>query len=327
MNILRVGDPHVKIGNIGESKSLIDFVAKTAIESKADRIEILGDLFHTHAILRLEVIDFWVWALEKLTKICEVVVLVGNHDLSGDYNSNNSSLSVFGLMGWKNLIIVEKPTALGVFGYVPYIHNSTSFIDSVGALAESGVRVLVCHQTIQGSKYESGMYAPDGIPTGEWAKRFIHVISGHIHSEQSFGNIIYPGTARWDTTADANRRKGIWIYEHEDGTGRIQSSTFMSTEQVCSPIRCVSFSEGDAVSNTWPENARVAVELIGSSAWVASMKEKLKGKCSISTKITDRQKATIRTPGNNLEHFLKNMFVSTMDRDNLLKVAKEMGIV
>lgn len=327
MKIIRVGDPHVKVGNITESKSLVDFIAKTAIECKVDRIEILGDLFHTHAIVRLEVIDFWIWALEKLAKICEVVVLVGNHDLSGDFNSHNSSLSVFALMGWKNLIIVEKPTAIGIYGYIPYTHSSAAFIDNAMVLADKGCKVLVCHQTIEGSKYESGMYAPDGIPAGQWSERFSHVISGHIHSEQSFANIVYPGTARWDSAVDANRRKGIWIYESKDGTGRIQSSLFVSTEEVCSPIQSVTFREGDVVAASWPGNARVAVELIGTSVWCAQQKETLKGKCSISTKITDKQKVINRTAGNSLEHFLKNVFTSTMDRDNLLKVAREIGIV
>lgn len=327
MIILRVGDPHVKVGNLTESKSLVDFIAKTAIECKADRIEILGDLFHTHAILRLEVMDFWVWALEKLAKICEVVVLVGNHDQSGDYNSDNSALSVFALMGWKNLVIIEKPTALGEIGYVPYTHDPAKFIDSALSLSKSGCKVLVCHQTIQGSKYESGMYAPDGIPTGPWSEAFTHVISGHIHSEQTFANVIYPGTARWDTTADANSRKGIWIYDHGNVRGRIEQASFISTEEVCSPIRRISFAEGDTVAADWPSNARVAVELVGTSAWCALHKEALKGKCSISTKITDRQRAIVRKTGNNLEQFLKNMFVSTMDRDSLLKVAREMGIV
>lgn len=326
MKILRVGDPHVKVGNIAESKSLIDFIVKTALELKVDRIEVLGDLFHTHAIVRLEVVDFWVWALKKLSEICEVVVLVGNHDQSGDYNSDNSSLSVFGLMGWKNLFIVEKPILLGIFGYIPYTHNNNKFISDANSLADNGIKVLVCHQTLQGSKYESGMYAPDGIPIEGWAERFTHIISGHIHSEQSFANVIYPGTARWDTAADANLRKGIWLYEHSLD-GKIVVSTFISTENVCSPIRSVAFREGDLVEAVWPKNARVAVELVGTSTWCAQQKDKLKGKCSISTKITDRQKSAIRTPGNNLEHFLKNVFVSTTDKDSLIKLAKEMGIV
>jgi hypothetical protein len=171
------------------------------------------------------------------------------------------------------------------------------------------------------------MYAPDGIPTGEWSEKFTHVISGHIHSEQLFGNIIYPGTARWDTASDANKRKGICLYDHEEN-GKIRTSQFISTEGVCSPIKSVAFYEADVQPKVdWSDNTRMAVELVGSSVWCAQQKEILKGKCSISTKITDKKRVVTRSTGNSLEHFLKTLFVSTTDKESLLKMAKEYGIV
>lgn len=326
MKILRLGDPHAKVGCLEEMKKLILFVAEQAKLHKVDRIEILGDLFHTHNVVRLEVIEFWTWALDLLSQICETIVIVGNHDLSGDLRSNFSALANFNLMQKKNLIVIEKPTILGVFGYVSYVHDNKKFIDYSMDLANKGAKVLICHQTIEGSQYESGIYAPDGVPTGEWSNRFTHVISGHIHSEQQFSNIIYPGTARWDSVVDANRRKGIWIFEHGEN-GEILNSTFVSTEKVCSPIKSIEWREGENLEHAWPENTRMAVELIGSSVWVTQMKEKLKGKCSIKTKITDGKKSAARKAGNNFEHFMKELFTSSMDKKNLLKYAKEIGIV
>lgn len=327
MKIIRVGDPHAKVSNLEEMKALILFVIETAIKHNISRIELLGDLFHTHAVLRLEVVQFWTWAFEALDEVCETVVLVGNHDLSGDYHSNNSALSVFSLMGWKGLTIVEEPKLIGAIGYVPYIHNVDEFIRVATGLYNIGARVLVCHQTFTGSKFESGIYAPDGIDAS-LLPAFTHIISGHIHSEQIFGNVIYPGTARWDSVTDANRRKGIWLYEHNSADGRIESSTFISTEKVCSPIQSFEWREdGTDGIPTWPENARVAVELIGTSAWVSKRKAELKGKCSIKTKITDKQVAVTRTAGNSLEHFMMNLFVSSMDRAHLIKTMRDYGIL
>ncbi len=329
MNIIRVGDPHAKVGNLDEMKGLVLFIAETAKAHMADRIEILGDLLHTHAVIRLEVLLFRNWALEYLGNVCEVVVLVGNHDISGDHNSSGSSLTVFGLI--KNtrypLTIVENPKLIGEFGYVPYNHSIDSFIAAANSLADQGAKILVCHQTIQGSKYESGIYAPDGIPTGSWSERFERIFSGHIHSEQEFGNITYPGTARWDSVVDANRRKGIWVYDHEKGTGKIQSSLFVSTENVCNPIKCFEWKEGDPAPDEWPENAKVAIELIGSSTWVSQQKVKLKGKCSIKTKITDKNTTVTRTAGNSLEHFLNNLFSTKINKKALVDYGKEIGIV
>jgi DNA repair exonuclease SbcCD nuclease subunit len=326
MKILRVGDPHAKVGSLAELRTLILFVVQQAQLHNVQRIEILGDLFHTHNVIRLEVIEFWTWALDLLSKLYETVVLVGNHDQSGDYHSNFSALSLFALVKWKNLYIIEKPTLIGVYAYIPYTHSPNDFIIDANRLASEGGKVLVCHQTIEGSKYESGIYAPDGIPSEGWHDRFIHVISGHIHSEQAFANIIYPGTARWDTVSDANQPKGIWVFSH-DYDGKILSSERLSTETVCSPIKTVEWREGETAPEPWTSTVRMNLSLIGSSAWIAEQKDKYKGKCSISTKITDAKKTVIRKTGKSFEDYLKNHYTSTVDRERLLDYARELKIV
>jgi hypothetical protein len=224
------------------------------------------------------------------------------------------------------LSIVEVPTKWGVIGYLPYYHRKEEFIKAANVLADQGAKVLVCHQTLQGSRYESGFYATDGIPTTGWADRFVHVISGHIHAEQEFENIIYPGTARWDTASDANQRKGIWLYEHDDATGEITNSEFISTEHVCSPLRSITWKEGEAAPSVWADNDRVTLELIGSSEWVTQQKLAFKGKASFKTKITDSHKLESRKPGRNFEDFINNVFVSS-NKESLLKCAKEIGLV
>jgi len=327
MLILRLGDPHVKVFNIEESEKLLSFVLEKALEYKVDCIEILGDLTHTHAIVRLEVQEFWTKWLKTLGNSFHTRVLVGNHDLSGNYSSKFSSLSTFAFLERTMLNIIEKPTQAGIFGYLPYIHDHKTFIDSAIALADKGAKVLVCHQTLQGSRYESGFYAADGVPTGDWAARFTHIISGHIHSEQTFENVIYPGTARWDSVVDANMRKGIWIYEHDDASGQILNSEFISTENVCSPLRSITWREGEEGPKPWGDNDRVTLELIGSSEWINKQKQSFKGKASFKTKITDSAKLTNRKPGKNFMDFLNGVFSTTMDRHELEKKAKELGLV
>lgn len=325
MRILRIGDPHVKVSNIDESERLVEFVADLAMKQNVQRIEILGDLFHTHAILRLEVLEFWTWALELLSDVCEVVVLVGNHDQTGDYNSHSSALDIFQKLRRKNLHIIDAPRAMGCFGYMPYTHDSARFIELANALNQSGAKTLVCHQTFSGSKYENGFYAPDGIDPESVS--FELIISGHIHAFQKFGKIIYPGTPRWDSISDANQPKGVWVYSHDDISGAILSEEFFTSEHVCRPILSFTYREGDTTIPIWNEGARVALELVGSSGWVSLEKQRFKGKCSIKTKITDQKRLESRKSGNNLEFFLKNLYHSTVDKENLLKVAKEYGIV
>jgi hypothetical protein len=330
VKILRVGDPHAKVNNLAEMKRLMDFVLETAEKNQVNRVEILGDLFHTHAVLRLEVQEFWTRQLMQFARKVETVVLAGNHDMSGDHKATFTALTLFAAMAWDlpTLKIVNKPKRFGVYGYVPYMHSHSDFINVTTALADEGAKVLVCHQTLQGSRYESGFYAEDGVPTGEWSARFTHIISGHIHTEQSFENIIYPGTARWDGVVDANLRKGIWIFEHDD-SGKILSSDFISTQDVCSPLKSITWTEGDPAPAEWGPNERVTLELIGSSEWIRQQKIAYKGKAGIQSKITDAEKMEQRKrkTGTNLEDFLRNIYPATMDREALLKCAKEFGLV
>jgi DNA repair exonuclease SbcCD nuclease subunit len=324
MHVLRVGDPHVKVSNLEESERLMQFVLDQARKHKVDRIELLGDLFHTHAIIRVEVIQFWQKWLILLSAEFEVVVLVGNHDQPGDGSSAYSALSVFKRLNIKGLIVIEEDTAMGNIGYMPYIHSNNEFVARANELAEQGCTVLVSHTTYQGSKYDNGMYAPDGVDPDAISGNFIHLISGHVHTEQEYGRVWYPGTARWDTASDANKRKGVWICVH-DNTGRLTSREFVSTgEGVCVPIISVEWREGEACPEL-PEGAKTQVELIGSSAWVAKEKVNLKGKASIKTKITDTKKES-RKAGSNLLDFVNNHFESKI-KDKVVNKMKELGLV
>lgn len=325
MKILRVGDPHIRPNNIQEATQLMEFICNIVKSAKVDRLEILGDLFHTHAVVRLEVLEFWDKWLQRFSDIVETVVLVGNHDMGGDYHSDSHALTVFKRIKNERLRIIDKPTAIGIFGYVPYIHDNEQFLGAVRGLASQGSKVLVCHATFSGSQFDNGFYAPEGINPDDVP--FEKIISGHIHKEQILagGKVDYPGTAKWDTASDANERKGVWLYEHAvDGT--VINRDMISTEKVVTPIVSFKWIEGQEAPII-PEGAKASVELIGSSDWITKQKVKLKGKVSISSKFTDKKEKSERKSSKSLESFLANLYVPTMDRDSLIAFAKEIGIV
>lgn len=319
-----MGDPHVKISNLDEMENLMYFINDLILKESPDRFVILGDLFHTHAILRMEILDFWDNWLDTLSEAIEVFVLIGNHDLPGSENSDLSSLKIFNRIKKRNLKIIDTPRVEGIYGYCPYIHDNDKFIAAANHLVSYGAKVLICHQTFNGSTYENGFFAPDGIDQN--ALDYKLVISGHIHKRQRFGKIIYPGTSSWQSNSDANEEKGLWLVE-DDANGQIISEKFIDTSSVCTPILGFQYKEGDASIPVFPPNAKVTMELIGSSVWVASQKEKFKGKCSIKTKITDKRSAQVRKSGDNFGEFMSSLFVTTMDRNSLLQYAKEIGIV
>ena len=332
MITLRIGDPHAKVSNLQEMEKLMHFVNEQIIPNKVDRVEILGDLFHTHAVLRLEVLEFWDAWIDVLTahEQTQIIILVGNHDQSGDYADGAHALSVFKRIRKKNLHIVDSPRNLGIIGYMPYVHSNDQFLEYARSLHSNGAKVLVSHTTYQGSKFESGIYAPDGVDPEQLP--FDLLISGHIHSRQRFvtsrgQSVIYPGTSRWDSGSDANEPKGLWLVTHNDVSGSIESERFIDTSEVVTPIVSVEWKEGQA-EPALPARAKAHVELVGSSVFVAEAKAKLKGRCTISTKITDRSKPSNRVAQANLGAFLETCTVGpNVDREALKKFMKELGLV
>jgi DNA repair exonuclease SbcCD nuclease subunit len=323
VKVLRVGDPHVRPSNIDESDKLFSFIAELALKEQVDRIELLGDLFHTHAVLRLEVMEFWDSWLPHLADICKTIVLVGNHDQSGDYTGETHALSVFHRINHKNLKIVDCVRLEGAIGYVSYIHDKQRFIELANGLVDSGAKTLVCHATFNGSTFENGFYAPDGIDPDSIKANTI--ISGHIHKEQEFGKVIYPGTARWDSGSDANQSKGIWIFEHaEDGS--VTSRDFYSTADVCAPIYSFVWREGEE-QPVIPEGSRASVEAIGSSVFTTKAKVALKGKASFRAKITDKAVRENRKASASVLDFLENIYKSSVDKEKLKTYLKEKQFV
>lgn len=331
MIILRVGDPHIRPSNIEESNKLMSFVQKIIVESMSvepiNRLEILGDLMHTHAVVRVEVLDFWHKWLQTFSSLVETVVLVGNHDQTGDkHNSSHSLNTLKTLMRTeKNLKIVDSPYLSGVFGYMPYVHENDQFIAKANSLVEEGAKIIVCHATFDGSQYDNGFYAPNGIDPA--LIKADHIISGHVHKEQIIANgkVDYPGTPKWDTSSDANENKGVWRYKH-DINGKVLERLLIPTDKVVTPIVSFTWTEGQEAPSI-PEGAKANVELIGSSDWIKKQKALLKGKVSISTKFTDKKRTLNRKAGNSFENYLNSLYSSKIDKDSLIKYAKEIGIV
>lgn len=317
---LYVGDPHTQVSNLAESEKLLTFVSEMAVCHDVGAIVLMGDLFHTHAVIRLEVQEFWQRWLKKLGEIAHVMVLTGNHDMTGDFSSRISSLGVF--RGMDNITIVEAPIAWQGFTWMPYYHDKEKFVADANMLYSETHSGLICHQSFSGSKFENGYFDPGGInPDLLLAKE---IISGHIHMGQEFGKVWHPGTAMWLTASDANQTKGIWIVSHENGN---KTRQFLDTSQVVTPIVSFQWKEGEE-KPVIPEGARATIELVGSSEWVAQNKTEFKGKAIQST-ITDQAKIRIRRAGKSLQDFIEIEFdiVAGMKKQKLLHWLKELGIV
>jgi len=275
---LLVGDPHAQVSDLEEMNILMDFIESSASKEGVDSVIFLGDLFHNHNILRLEVIDFWQSRLERLAQIKPVIALVGNHDTRGNIEQEWTLNSLTTLKKIHNVTVVSTPQVIDGWAFIPYTQNKDLFISTAIELSKQS-KVLVCHQTFDGSVYDNGMYAPDGIDPAPLAV-FDSVISGHIHKTQKFSNITYVGTPRWMGISDANQDKGVWL---TDG----KTFDIIKTDSVLPKVVQIELTEDQENEPALEQKNKNYLILKGNSSWISKTAKKFKGIAKIVPKPTD----------------------------------------
>lgn len=272
MKVLLVGDPHVTVDELADAQSLMDYVFELAVAGtpltaiKPDKIVILGDLHHNHAVVRVEVTDFWLQNLERLGSVCPVTVLLGNHDRPNDATSRAHALQPYKRLN--GVTVIDSFVQEGDIGYAPYYASPETLYEVV---LNKNLKWLFCHQTFDGSVYENGFYAPDGAdPVLVGVPR---VVSGHIHTSQNVnwpgGYVYYPGSPRWRTQSDANVSKSVILLDTSEDT-----VCNFSTAGICSAISKTTITaveDFDRVEFQKHRNTRHYLEIVGNKARVEEL--------------------------------------------------------
>lgn len=315
--IALLGDPHAKISDKHEVEAVIRYIISLKRQHIIDDLVILGDLFDTHAIVRLEVWFFWkeMFALlAEAFKGSSVDVIMGNHDVPGSKElSSISSIGTFKDI-FPSINFVEfAPLKRNNILFVPFKFEEDIFVEFCNK--NKDCHTVICHQTFNGAKYDNGMYAPDGFDPSKIPQK--NIISGHIHTYSEFGKVFYPGVARWTSATDAGKQKGIWVVEFQ-GDG--YSKQFYSTENIVTPMLYTEIREGDDLP-CLSEKAKHLVHLIGSSQWVTKTKKKLPGH-KTKTTYTDSFKKRLETRKNTtFEEFIKESSAQ-VEKSDILSLVK-----
>lgn len=207
MRIQIVGDLHAQVNNIQDTKAIFSETAK--IQQGADQVLFLGDLFHTHQVVRQEVLSVVQENMAQIQAKLPVYVLVGNHDGISPSNQfvNQVDQALYGI---KNLTVIN-PSSL--FEIEDGVHALSFHKDQSQFLSKlkSG-KILFCHQTFDGAKFENGFYAPDGFDFS--GINYEKIISGHIHTQQTIQDKIwYPGTPRQLISSEQNHDKRLFVFD------------------------------------------------------------------------------------------------------------------
>jgi DNA repair exonuclease SbcCD nuclease subunit len=208
---LFIGDLHVQLNNLEDTKDLFKFIAAWA--DLVDRVVFLGDIFHTHSVLRQEVIaavkeGFY----EIYEKNKNIQVVVGNHDLVGPKSTNMNACSL--TLNHDIVQVIDEPQSDSLFLMVPYVPDHEEFVKICNDTTHPDKpKVLVCHGTFEGAVYENGFPCPDGVDRSRIP--FDEIISGHIHMRAEFNGITYVGTPRAISASEANQPKFLMIYNSQ----------------------------------------------------------------------------------------------------------------
>lgn len=264
VSLLLVGDPHVTVDEIPDCNRLIDCILDALTKKPVKGIVFLGDLHHNHALVRIEVMEFWRKAFRRIKAAFPDVTihtLVGNHDRSHDYSVKANALQAY------DVKVIEDPTQIlpGVVAS-PWYPDPESFLD---AMEGCRGKTLICHQTFDGSRYENGFYASDGVKPA--LVEFETVFSGHIHTPQQFDKVWYIGAPRWRIASDANIPRFLWALDFDEA-GSVVGKQLFSTDDYCRPIWHLVDKEEDQLVVKAGGKGILRVDIHGSAAWVDARK-------------------------------------------------------
>lgn len=202
VSILTIGDPHFKINNITETEKMTDAIVKVALNINPDLIVVLGDVLDRHETIHVSPLNRSIVFLERLCRIAQTYVLIGNHDLKNNRQFLSKEHPFKALEYWQSnsekhvITIVDTPKSVVVkdqkFIFVPYVPPGR-FIEALNTLECNwkDASCIFAHQEFKGAKLGNNI-SEEG---DSWLLTNPYIVSGHIHDyHQPQTNIIYTGT-------------------------------------------------------------------------------------------------------------------------------------
>lgn len=223
--ILLIGDVHLGLGfpNRTEhffkvSKYYFEKFLLPIIETKLTKDDIivqLGDLFDNRNIVPINILNYAQTIIERMSKVCPVHILIGNHDIYNKSVNEINSLKPFNYI--PNVFVYEKTDKIQFNGksilMMPWVEEKE---EQVRILKEnSGCDYLFCHSDLNGAKMHLTSVAhrnSDKIDVEEFSG-YKGVYSGHIHLVQKNKNFTFVGSIHEMDRNDIDNQKGIFVLD------------------------------------------------------------------------------------------------------------------
>lgn len=211
MNILVVGDIHIKPSNHKDINKLHDLICKVIDGYKIGMVVLLGDILDRFNDIKCTSQCLALDMIKTYSNKVPTFVLIGNHDRinNKDNCSETSPFKAWSLFPPKNIYVVDKPFVYDKYLFMPYVPNGmfNTVIKDKG-LDPKSFKVVFAHQEFKGCEYNH-VTSKDG---DTWDSSYPLVISGHIHKKQRVSsNIYYTGSAL-QHTIDEDTEKYLHIF-------------------------------------------------------------------------------------------------------------------
>lgn len=216
MRIVAIGDPHIT-----NNFDIFDRVVDKALSLSPDMVVILGDLFHTHSVIKAEVFNYWMEKIRYIKERTKLVIIRGNHDAPHDkviYDKVGPIKFLSSIFNDESVIVANHIKTFSSSDidllFMPFFYTEQEMESALSSLPINTQKFdyIFCHQTFEGGMYQNGFYAPDAFkidfvqsllkPNGK-------IVSGHLHAKQQFGPVVYVGTPMWLTRSDLDSDKFI----------------------------------------------------------------------------------------------------------------------
>lgn len=202
-------------------EQMMDNFMELCKKDEVDAIFILGDMFDTKSSVNTEGLIKVNDIIHKLSQICPVVIIQGNHDLAY-FNQSEISLPT-NYKYYENVIVVNEPSELKIkdftFIFFPFTNNIENDLKAYTKKIDFEKNKVVLFSHFGVTSFKVHEYSNDNVNNAaaqiglSTLDDFNKIFLGHYHGYQSKKNVTYVSSPLQSRHGDELSKHGFVVYD------------------------------------------------------------------------------------------------------------------